>query len=243
MSVTTQDRSSALVCFRPSHPPAAALISEKTHGMAWGRLLSGAALAAFGLRRGAGSGLAMAAVGAGLLADGLRKSRGYVGPGRGLKFEESITILRDRKDLYAFWRRLEQLPKIMRHLDSVTVLDDTRSHWVAKGPAGLKVEWDAEICTDVPGELISWRAIGDSIVDTAGSVHFRDAPGNRGTEIFVVLRYDVPGGRLADAIARLFGSSPEQEMHDDLRRFKQTIEAGAPPTVEGQARGTCRGSG
>jgi uncharacterized membrane protein len=135
---------------------------------------------------------------------------------------------------------LENLPTVMRHLKSVSVTNQVHSHWVAHGPAGVEVAWDAEIHTDIPGELISWRAIGDSLLDTAGSVHFRDAPGNRGTEILVVLRYDVPGGRLADALARLFGASPDVEMHEDLRRFKQTMEAGAPPTVEGQPRGTCR---
>lgn len=155
----------------------------------------------------------------------------------GITVEKSVTVRRSPEELYQYWRAFENLPAIMDHLKSVEVLDDTRSHWVAKAPAGTDVEWDAEIINDVPNELIGWRSLPDSGVANAGSVHFSEAPGNRGTEVRVRLRYDPKFGRVGAGVARLFGENPEQQLAGDLRRFKQTMEAGETPTVEGQSTG------
>ena len=127
----------------------------------------------------------------------------------------------------------------MRHLQSVEVISDNRSHWMASGPFGKTVEWDAEIYTEQENEHIAWRSLAGSQVDTAGSVHFRKLPGDRGTEVTVTLKYDPPAGKLGAAVAALFGESANHQVKEDLRRFKQIMEAGEAPTIEGQPRGMC----
>ena len=101
----------------------------------------------------------------------------------------------------------------------------------------MSVQWDAEIVTDTPNQVISWKSLPGSDVDTAGSVHFRMAPGGRGTEIRVSLKYDPPGGKVGSFVARLFGENPDQQVRADLARFKQLIEAGELARVEGQPHG------
>jgi uncharacterized membrane protein len=139
---------------------------------------------------------------------------------------EAITINRPRQEVYGFWHNFENFPRFMAHLESVQRIDDRRSHWKARAPAGAEVEWDAEIIEDRPNELIAWRALPDSDVPNTGQVRFRDAPGNRGTEVIVELKYHPPGGRIAAAIAKLFGEEPSQQVKGDLRRLKQFLEVG-----------------
>jgi len=128
----------------------------------------------------------------------------------------------------------------MRHLVSVKELDRNRSHWVAHGLTG-DIEWDAEIINDRPNELIAWRSLDDSEIATAGSVHFQPAPGNRGTEVKVVMSYNPPGGQLGASIAWITGRDPESQIREDLRSFKRLMETGTLPTTYGQPRGTCCG--
>jgi uncharacterized membrane protein len=145
--------------------------------------------------------------------------------GEGTRVEQAVTINRAREDLFRFWRNFENLPRFMDNLESVTRLDDRRSHWVAKGPAGARVEWDAEIHNEIENELIAWRSLADSDVDHAGSVHFTPRA-DGGTEVRVILRYSPPAGKLGTAAARLAGEDPAQQVADDLRRFRQVMEAG-----------------
>ena len=149
-----------------------------------------------------------------------------VGRGRGIKVEESVTINRPLLEVYRFWRNFENLPRFMDHLEAVTVIDDTRSHWVAKGPAGTKVEWDAVIHNEVADELIAWRSLPGSEVNNAGSVHFTPTPDGTGTDVRVVLSYDPPAGKLGAAVAKLLGEEPSKQVADDLRRFKQVMDSG-----------------
>ncbi len=141
------------------------------------------------------------------------------------------------EEVYAFWKNFENFPKFMKHLEKVEVIDSHRSHWVARGPMGMTVEWDAEIYNEKPNELIAWRSLPDSRIDHTGSVQFRKAPADRGTEVHVELNYNPPGGRLGAAIAWLFGEEPRIQMEDDLARFKQVMEAGEIATVQGQSKG------
>jgi uncharacterized membrane protein len=99
------------------------------------------------------------------------------------------------------------------------------------------VEWDAQITEDVPGERIAWRTVDDPAVGNEGSVRFTPAPGGRGTEVHVRLRYSMPGGRLGQAVARYFGEDPHQQLDDDLRRFKQIAETGEVVRSEGAPGG------
>jgi uncharacterized membrane protein len=147
--------------------------------------------------------------------------------GEGVRVDERIVLNRPRSEVYRFWRNLENLPRFMDHLESVTVLDEERSHWVAKGPAGSRVEWDAVIHYEIPNELIAWRSLEGSEVENAGSVHF--LPTEIGdTEVRVVLRYDPPAGKVGAAVAWLFGEDPSRQVAEDLRRLKQVVEATEP---------------
>jgi uncharacterized membrane protein len=146
--------------------------------------------------------------------------------GRGIHVTQAITIKRPRNEVYGFWHNFENLPRFMAHLESVHVLDGNRSRWKAKAPAGATVEWEAETLEDRPNELIAWRSLPDAAVPNSGTVRFKDAPGNRGTELLVELRYEPPGGKVGALIAKLFGEEPEQQVKGDLRRFKQVMETG-----------------
>jgi uncharacterized membrane protein len=145
---------------------------------------------------------------------------------QGIHVKQAVTIKRPRSEVYSFWHNFENLPRFMAHLESVEVIDERRSHWKARAPGRTTVEWDAEVVEDRPNEFIVWRSLPDAGVPNSGSVQFRDAPGNRGTEVLVELRYQPPGGKLSSLIAKLFGEEPEQQVKGDLRRFKQVMETG-----------------
>jgi uncharacterized membrane protein len=153
---------------------------------------------------------------------------------RGRLITQTITIDRTPAELYGFWRRFENLPRVMRYLESVRSIGDNRSHWIARGPGGVDIEWDAEISDDRPNELIGWRSLPGSDVENSGRVRFHPAPGGRGTIVHVELRYVPPGGGIGAMIAKLFGRAPEQEIQIDLYRFKQVMETGQVTTTEGQ---------
>jgi uncharacterized membrane protein len=144
----------------------------------------------------------------------------------GIHVEQSITVGGPAEEIYRFWRDFENLPRFMEHLESGQVIDDRRSHWRAHAPAGSSVEWDAEIVEDQPNQRISWRSVGNAEVPNMGTVRFAPAPGNRGTEIHVELRYEPSGGKLGSLVAKLFGEEPGQQVKSDLRRLKQVIETG-----------------
>ena len=153
----------------------------------------------------------------------------------GVKVEHAVTINRPIEDVYSFWRSFENLPLFMHHLKQVEVTSPTRSHWVAKGPAGLDVEWDAEILNEHPNELIAWQSLEGSAVNTAGSVKFRAEPHGKGTEVHVNLKYDPPAGKVGVAVAKLFGDDPQHTVLEDLRAFKSLLESGEEATVKGQS--------
>lgn len=221
----------------------------------WASLAAGAGLAAYGLSRLKSNGWLYAGVGALLLrrgasahcdlyeavgintADTADDTRAALRGARGVNVLESVTINRPIELLYRFWRNLENLPQFMRHLASVEKVTDTISHWRANGPAGTTVEWDAEIFNEIPDKLIAWRSLEGSGVVSAGSVNFDSAAGGRGTRVTVHLQYNPPGGKVGAALAKLFGADAETEIREDLRRFKQLLEAGEVPTTAGQPRG------
>jgi uncharacterized membrane protein len=145
---------------------------------------------------------------------------------QGIRVRKAITINRTPEEVYRFWRHLENLPRFMAHLESVRVLDDRRSYWKAHAPLGLMVEWTAEMVEERPNELISWRSVEDSQVPNSGTVRFVRAPGDRGTEVHLDIRYDPPAGAVGAAIAKLFGEEPSQQVDGDLRRLKQVLETG-----------------
>jgi uncharacterized membrane protein len=159
-------------------------------------------------------------------------SRDSRGPAK-TQTRKSLIIDRPAEELYQSWRNFEQLPRFMRNLESVTVGADGRSHWVAKTPAGLTVQWDAEILEDTPAQLISWRSVEGSEINNSGSVQFRSAPGNRGTIVTVELNYDLPGGDITVAAARLLREDPGAMAQESLRLFKQMMEVGEVTLSDG----------
>jgi uncharacterized membrane protein len=211
----------------------------------WISAVAAAAVVAYALRRRRGRGLMLPFAGALLgravsgrcavnqvlgrnsALDEPASSVASVRRGDGVRVDERIVLNRARSEVYRFWRNLENLPRFMDHLESVTVLDEERSHWVAKGPAGTRVEWDAVIHNEIPNALIAWRSLEGSEVDNAGSVHFSPTE-NGDTEVRVVLRYDPPAGRMGAAVAWLFGEEPSRQVAEDLRRLKQVVEATDP---------------
>ena len=213
-------------------------------------LVAGGALAVLGLRRRGLAGTALAAAGAALVhrgasghcvvydslgvstADGgrphLEQQHGpaaVLDASHAARIEHTVTVARPRAELYRYWRRLENLPRVMRHLESVTVLDDRRSRWTAKAPAGTTVEWVAVIHNEIEDELLAWKSEPGASIANAGSVHFTDAP-DGGTTLRVLLEYDPPAGQLGRAVARLLGEEPDAQVRDDLQRFRAAMERG-----------------
>jgi uncharacterized membrane protein len=145
---------------------------------------------------------------------------------RGIHVRESIRLEKPLAEVYRFWRHLENLPRFMTYLEQVIDLGDGRSHWIAKGPAGVKVEWDAEIINEVENKVIGWRSLPDADVVTAGSVNFDSVRGGRSTQVSVHLQYAPPAGRLGSLAATIAGREPSQTIREDLRHLKQLLEAG-----------------
>jgi uncharacterized membrane protein len=169
------------------------------------------------------------------IADRNSDTRRQLGGERGIHVDESILVNRPIAEVYRFWRNFENLPRFMEHLDAVAVRDEGVSHWVATGPAGTRVEWDARIINEVENQVIGWQSLAGSRVSTAGSVNFDET--GHGTSVRVHLQYNPPGGRLGAAVAWIFGEEPTQTVREDLRRFKRLLETGEIPTTEGQPSG------
>lgn len=210
----------------------------------WASIVGGSALVLLGLQQRSLRGILTAVAGGGLAYHGATADKSLtdkvgeaVGVGKPLRVEKSVTINRSAGDLYGFWRNFENLPKFMKHLQSISVLDERRSHWVTKAPLGQTVEWDAQIIQDLPNQLIAWASAEDAQIDNSGFVRFTPVGRDRGTEVKVVLEYAVPGGALTTAVAKLFGEAPEQQIGDELNRFKQLMETGEIATTEGQSSG------
>ena len=206
----------------------------------WASLIGGGAMVLMGLRQRSLRGALMAVAGGGLAYKAATSEGGIqeaLGVNKEIKVEKTVTINKPADELYRYWHNFEQLPTFMKHLKSVTVIDSKRSHWVANAPLDASVEWDADIIEDRENEFISWASVEGADVDNSGFVRFKPAPGNRGTEVKVVIEYAPPGGALTAAIAKLFGEEPNQQIGDDLRRFKMLMEAGEIATTEGQPKG------
>ena len=151
--------------------------------------------------------------------------------------ETSIAINKSPPELFSFWRDFRNLSRFMRNLESVTELDQTRSHWVAKPIGNARVEWDAEIYNEKENELIAWRSLENADVVNAGSVRFQAAPSGRGTYVRITMNYNPPAGYVGASFAKLLGAEPAQLIKDDLQRLKQIMEAGEIATIAGQPSG------
>ena len=225
----------------------------------WISALSGAALMAYGLRKPSWKG-ALLALGGGSLfhraisghcliysALGINQNKlqqtgvASVRHNQGIKIERSIWVDSPPTETYRFWRNFENLPRFMNNVESVTITGEERSHWVVRGPAGIRVEWDAEVHNEVENEMVAWRSLENADVNHAGSVHFE--PAGSGTQVRVVLNYEPPSGKAGAAIAKLFGEAPERQIEEDLQRFKQVMELGQVTEVQTSPMGQRAGAG
>jgi len=155
---------------------------------------------------------------------------------RPLVIREALTVNRPRTEVYNYWRQLSNLPLFMKHIVEVNVENEQQSQWKMRLPGDMgTVEWKAEIIADKPDELLSWRSVEGSDIDTAGEIIFSDAPGDRGTEVHAAISYRAPAGPLGKIAGKLFRKGFEIQVRQDLRRFKQMLETGETSTIEGQS--------
>ena len=172
-----------------------------------------------------------------LCAQELSRQKGSMTDKGAIRVTRSTVINRSAEEIYNYWHDLQNLPRFMYHLESVQMTGERRSHWITKGPAGARIEWDAEITDDRPNEMIAWRSLEGSDVYNAGSVRFEPRPGGRGTIVKVDMEYYPPGGPAGTALAMLFNESPEQQIYDDLKRLKQVLETGEVLRSDGSPDG------
>ena len=212
----------------------------------WSSLAAAAAVMTYGVTRRTIPGVCLAIAATPLVYRGLvgrwpfwrgdHDTRTALGGGRGIHVREAVRLEKPVHEVYGLWRQLENLPHVFTHLEQVTDLGGGRSHWIARGPAGLGVEWDAEIINDVENKVIGWRSLPDADVVTAGSVNFLPTKSG-GTQVSVHLQYAPPAGRAGAFFATVFGGEPSQTIRQDLRRLKQVLESGEiPRTSTGEPR-------
>jgi uncharacterized membrane protein len=207
----------------------------------WISAVIGGGLLYYGIRRRSLAGTLMALAGGNLLfrgslgrsliyrAFGINTAAGAEAAKQALskgkfKVEKSITIDRPVQDVYGFWRNFENLPRVMRHLKEVRTIDERRSHWVAKAPAGIEIEWDAEMTEDQENQKIAWRSLESFEIKNSGVVLFERTSGGQATDVRVYMEYELPAGKIAKAFAKVFGKDPDKMIDEDLRRFKKTME-------------------
>jgi uncharacterized membrane protein len=201
----------------------------------WISAAIGGALIAYGIRRRSWAGGLLALAGGNLLLRGasgrsliyralgldtskaIGKAAKAAATGERFTVEKSITLSAPASEAYRFWRNFENLPRVMRHLKSVRSIDERRSHWVAAAPAGLDIEWDAEITDERQDRKIAWRSLENAEIENKGVVLFEPVQDGNATELRVYLEY-----------AQLFGKDPAKMVEEDLRRFKTLLEAGEP---------------
>lgn len=236
-----------------AEPPAAAghNVSESER---LASAIGGGLLALYGLSRKSVGGALLAGIGGALVYRGttghcpvygqlgISTAEGGDASEEAVEIVESVTVNVPRSEAYAFWRKLENLPRFMHHIRTVEEVSPTRSKWTAKGPGPLPdLMWEADILEDVPNERIVWQSLPDADVNNAGHVSFRDAPGD-GTEVHTRISYRPPAGAAGRAVARRLDPVFGQMVKNDVRRFKNILETGEVPTTEGQPTGKDGGS-
>lgn len=242
---------------RRSHPPMSLqgqrALRKSSHDdyepgleiLRWGTVLGGTALMTYGLmRRRRWTDLIYSGVGAALLYRGLsdinlvgrsiKRMMLHTGANREVEIATSMTVETPVDEVYRFWRRLDNLPRFLRHIETVETLDERHSRWTARLPAGMHLSWHAEIIEDRPDEVIAWQSVEGSDLFNEGFITFEPVFDGAGTEIHARIVYHPPAGRLGERLATFFENLQAMVVREDLRSFKRLIETGELPTVEGQ---------
>jgi uncharacterized membrane protein len=151
-----------------------------------------------------------------------------VGAGRrAIDVQKTINILAPIDVVFNFFGNYDNFPYFMSNVVQVSGDEYGQSHWVVKGPAGIKVEWDAELTRFEPNECIAWKSLEGSTIANAGIIRFDTNP-DGSTRVDIKLSYNPPGGALGHFLARIFGADAKSEMDQDLLRAKTTLETGQP---------------
>ena len=145
----------------------------------------------------------------------------------------TFVVDKPKEEVYRFWRKLENLPLFMKHISKVTEIDSKRSHWEAKIPEGspIPIKWDAEIVKDEEASLLSWQSVPGSTIENAGKIEFRDALGNQGTELRIMISYRPPAGNIGVGVAKLLNPLFEKIVRNDVNNFKSYIDTGSIATA------------
>jgi len=217
----------------------------------WASLALASAAISFGMRRRNLAGVCLAVAATPLAYRGLFGAWPHITNGssrrddtrvalagrRGIQVRASIRLEKPVDEVFRFWRRFENRPRFMANLERVSDLGNGRSHWVAKGPGGVGVEWDAEIINEIDNRLIAWRSLPGSDVVSAGSVYFSSARGGRECQVAVNMQYEPPAGRAGALVATIAGREPSQTIREDLRRFRELLETGEVARPDGASSG------
>jgi uncharacterized membrane protein len=162
-----------------------------------------------------------------------RRERGH----KGIRVTQTINVQREPAEVFRHWRKLENLARFMDHVESVEEIDSERSHWVVRGPLGQPLHWDARIVNEEEGRMIGWESLPGADVNNAGSVYFEPS-GQGGTSLKVILQYYPPAGQVGAAAAHVLGESPDQQLAEDLGRFKEIIEKKSEEPTQNSNHGT-----
>lgn len=166
------------------------------------------------------------------------RASGIAVPGnRGIKIVQSCTIGRNAAELYRFWRKPENIPRVIKYPIEILPLAQNSHWWLSAWVNGHRAEWNTVIINDEPDELIAWQSLEGAPVPHAGTIRFEPASDGSGTEVTVQVEYDQPGGKMAALFARLTGGDPAAQVREALRRCKALLETGAMPDEAGPARG------
>ncbi|MES2857439.1 MAG: SRPBCC family protein [Bdellovibrionota bacterium] len=152
------------------------------------------------------------------------------------KSQYAVTIGAPPEEVFSFFRDFSNLPTFMKDLKQIQILSPKKSHWVVE-VKGRTAEWDAEITSERKNEMIAWRSLEGSEVETSGAIYFSPAPGGCGTVVSLSLDYKIPGGKLTEFITFFTGDHPAELAFINLRRLKARLETGEVPTTEGQPSG------
>jgi len=193
----------------------------------------GGFLTAYGAKRRGLLGAAIAPVGIAMLSRALTNLEtgrivGMKAGPRTIDIEKTINFAAPVEEVFDLWSRQERFPQFMSRVREVRKIDEGKYHWVVAGPAGVSVEWEAEITRLVPNQVIAFKSLPGSAVEQTGVIRFTSiAEGD--TSVDIKMSYNPPAGAIGHLVAVLFGADPKREMDEDLMRMKAFIETGRAP--------------
>lgn len=230
----TPDNVPSLQGGTPRNPPQFELMQE--HWSPTARTLmgiTGTLLTLYGWRRDGFFRTLVGTIGLGVLARSVTNMpmNRIVGVGAGhraVDIQKTINIAAPVEKVFEFWNNFQNFPKFMSNVRDVQMQGENRSHWIVSGPAGVPVEWDAEITERIPNKIIAWKTVPGATVEHAGIVRFDPNPDGT-ARVEIRMSYNPPAGAIGHVVASLFGADPKSEMDADLARMKTLIETGIRP--------------